>query len=253
MVSAMSFAVSFDSGAIFACSVRHARRSPQMAFVEQETSVLAGMGLSKPVRRRVHRVESLSHIRSLRLELDSHERKVSLQGAKAIKLRPQAPWPPAPAPAALPKSLSLPAMPQRAALPARVVRPPPWALFEEPNATEGPPASSEPLPPPRMPDGAALRIGADPPRMPTRERAWRDDMTAADEGRGPDPLTMFCLRRHARRFAPGGVASRTRMTNGFAASAIANARFCSVLDGCPWVREPAARPLEPLTNPPRQP
>lgn len=74
-------------------------------------------------------------------------------------------------------------------------------------------------------------------RMPTRERIWRERLKAAEDGLGPDPLSIHCLRKHAYRFKPGGLASQMRMpAEGFSACAVANARICVLSNGFPAVR-----------------
>ena len=76
--------------------------------------------------------------------------------------------------------------------------------------------------------------------MPTRERVWRANLSAYDEGHGPDPLAVHCLTKHGRRFKPGGLASQARglvdRSPGFGTFAIANARLCTVNNGFPNVR-----------------
>ena len=86
---------------------------------------------------------------------------------------------------------------------------------------------------------AALPLPAPMPemrRMPTRERVWREQLAAYDERRGPDPLTIHCLRKNGRRFQPGGLASQTGLSGGNATFAIANARLAYMANGVPSIR-----------------
>ena len=92
-----------------------------------------------------------------------------------------------------------------------------------------------------------------PPRVPrrttTRERTWRENIAAAQEGRGPDPLAVHVLRKHGRRFVPGGLASRTYPhlegvgTLSNSTFAVSNVRLCTVSNGYACVRD--ARPVIP--------
>jgi hypothetical protein len=88
------------------------------------------------------------------------------------------------------------------------------------------------------------------PRRPTtRERTWRENIAAAREGRGPDPLAVHVLRKHGRRFVPGGLASRTYPhlegvgTLSNSTFAVSNVRLCTVSNGYACVRD--ARPVIP--------
>lgn len=182
---------------------------------------------TRPMRSRLHAAPSMPHIASLRRELGIADRLSATKGRAHEAYEPPPP-PPAAAPAAsLTSSLSLPA------LPARRSRPP-WALHgddvEPMNAVpkrRGFPGDAA--------DGAVLPTIA-ARRISTRERSWRESLAAADEGRGPDPLAIHILRKHGRRFKPGGLASQTRMEVGNSAFAIANVRLCTVNNGYPSVR-----------------
>ena len=83
-----------------------------------------------------------------------------------------------------------------------------------------------------------------PRRTTTRERTWRENLKAAEDGRGPDPINVYILRKHGRRFVPGGLESRTfpHLSPGTTALnstfAISNARLCTVLNGYPTIRTP---------------
>ena len=87
-------------------------------------------------------------------------------------------------------------------------------------------AREEPLPP-----------SPPPRRISTREKTWRDQLVAADEGRGPDPLAIHVLRKHGHRFRPGGLADQINLSGSLSTFAISNARLCSVQNGFPVVNK----------------
>ena len=125
-------------------------------------------------------------------------------------------------PPQLQSSISAPVLPQRstdAAGSAESEYLPPWLREGRPR--------EEPVVPPYQPR-----------HISTRERTWRENLIAADAGRGPDPLAIHILRKHGQRFAPGGLASRTKLEGGFSTFAISNARLCTVTNGYCLVRQP---------------
>lgn len=128
-------------------------------------------------------------------------------------------------------SVSLPALP-----PQRLR--PPWALHDD----------TEPLEPTKRgrmrPEDVIEAPITIERRISTRERTWRDKMSAFDEGRGPDPIAIHCLRKHGRRFKPGGLASQTGMENlgGFSTIAISNVRLCTLNNS----KVPLVRAIPPI-------
>ena len=177
---------------------------------------------------------SMPHIATLRQELDVLG-LVSKPVGKGFRERPLPAFPPAPAPApALTSSVSLPALPDRV---LRRARRPPWALHDDQEeAEEFPPKRGRIRRQAEVADDVTSTVAAR--RISTRERVWRDNMVAAAEGRGPDPIAIHCLRKHGRRFKPGGLASQTRLPadGGNSTFAIANVRLCTINNGYCSVR-----------------
>ena len=99
-----------------------------------------------------------------------------------------------------------------------------------------------PLPPVPPARGSASAAEGDE-RVPTRERNWRSAMAAAEEGRAPDPLKLYCLRKHCRRFQSGGMFEQTGTLDGFSAIAKSNVRICSVVNGYPVMRQRIGAPM----------
>lgn len=84
--------------------------------------------------------------------------------------------------------------------------------------------------------------------MPTRERMWRERIRLNEEGRGPDPVAVFCLRKHGRRFLPGGLASQMAGSDGDSSTImIANARLAQMVNGVPMVRGVPGK-LQPIAS-----
>ena len=194
-----------------------------------------GMDFSPPqkLRRRTYSDRALPSIAALRQELNIVDRGHNPPGKGGYEYMQQ--QPPGAAPAAplapmpvLKTSVSLPAMPPLRMWPAA-----PWSGGE--GVVEiGAPA------------GEQLRE-VQTRRVSTRERGWLDRLAAADEGRGPDPITMHILTKHGKRFKPGGLASRSQILqnapadgSGFSQMAIARVRMCSMRSGYCNIRDDRA-------------
>jgi hypothetical protein len=172
-------------------------------------------------------------IAAVRRELSVHEKwriSTSRGGASGGPFRFGAP-PGFPAEAALAQqhrlqtSVSLPALPQHRQLPL---------CADSTKRQVGERSAATTVP--------AAGTPADDRRKSTREQIWRERIQAAEEGRGPDPLSVYCMRKHARRFAPGGLGSQALATAALgpqsdsSAFALANARLCSITNGYPSLR-----------------
>ena len=84
---------------------------------------------------------------------------------------------------------------------------------------------------------AAMHRSGSLRRMPAREQTWLQQIADCEAGTGPDPIDLYCMRKHGRRFRPGGLASQTpQLTGNFAPVAVANVRICKVINGYCMVR-----------------
>lgn len=217
---------------------------------ERGGNLYAGFDMSPTVVKRPHLRPKPSHniyamrnteVSDLRQELGLADRWAAL--GKGSADRPK--MPPAHLPSLAPSisapdlgsEFLLPVMPK----PGQTKRSrPPFALHDDQEANI---ATRRIQPLHHVPSWVPPSISAAPPveprRIATREREWIANMDSAANGLGPDPLAVHILRKHGRRFQPGGLASQAglKSTTSFQTLAIANMRMCIVENGRPKVRQ----------------
>ena len=142
-------------------------------------------------------------------------------------------------------SASLPALPQR--LPPMAPHQPASSKRHEARNQQQLPdhpsvSDTEPVAKPSVGYGtarapAAMHKSGSLRRMEEREQAWLQQIADCEAGTGPNPIDLYCMRKHGRRFMPGGLASQTpHLTGNFAPIAVANVRVCKLINGQPFVR-----------------